>query len=239
METLNVYIPADRRVALSKGQSLPNLTNGAVLFVDISGFTTLTEMLSQKLGTQRGAEEVTYQLELIYSALILQVHNYMGSVITFSGDAIICWFDGDDGRRATTCAFTMQKEMMRFQAVHTAGGAVVSFSIKAGIAMGPARRFLVGKPRIRAIEVLAGTLLDRVASAEKLAQRGRLSLERRSSKTYTKKRMCWNGEPQKMANDLPSSRQLRHRCLKRPGGNYRLSPHNKRAIGYCLPSMSG
>jgi len=174
VESLNVYIPADRRVALSKGESLPNRTNGAVLFVDISGFTTLTEMLSQKLGPQRGVEEVTRQLDSIYSALILQVHNFRGSVISFSGDAIMCWFDGYDGRRAATCALTMQKTMVRFQTVQTAGGAVVSFSIKAGIAMGPARRFLVGKPRIRAIEALAGTLLDRVATAEKLAQRGEI-----------------------------------------------------------------
>jgi class 3 adenylate cyclase/tetratricopeptide (TPR) repeat protein len=173
LEILSVYIPADRRVALSRGQSLPDRTIGAVLFADISGFTPLTEMLSKKLGPQRGAEEVTHQLNRIYGALIAQVHNYRGSVINFSGDAITCWFDGDDGRRAATCALAMQKTMLQFQTMQTMVG-IVSISIKAGVAAGPVRRFLVGKPRIRAVETLAGSLLDRVATAENLAQKGEI-----------------------------------------------------------------
>jgi class 3 adenylate cyclase/tetratricopeptide (TPR) repeat protein len=173
VESLNVYIPADRRVALSRGQLLPDRANGAVLFADISGFTPLTEMLSKKLGPERGAEEVTYQLNSIYGALIAQVHIYKGSVINFSGDAITCWFDGDDGRRGTTCALAMQKTMLQFQSMKTVAG-IVSISIKAGLAAGPVRRFLVGKPRIRAIETLAGSLLDHVENAEKLAQKGEI-----------------------------------------------------------------
>ena len=40
---------------------------GAALFADISGFTPLTEALARELGPQRGAEELTRQLDLIYS----------------------------------------------------------------------------------------------------------------------------------------------------------------------------
>ena len=174
MEALNVYIPADRRVALSKGQSLPDRARGTVLFIDIAGFTTFTEKLSQELGPQRGAEEVTRQLDSIYSALIHEVHRYRGSVISFSGDAIMCWFDGDDGRRATTCALAMQKSMQQFQHVPIKGGSPMSVALKAGVAEGQVRRFLVGQPRIRSIEVLAGGPLERVAAAEKLAGRGEI-----------------------------------------------------------------
>ncbi len=172
MESLNVYIPVDRRVALSKGQTLPDRTNGAVLFADISRFTAIAEMLSQKLGPQRGAEEITHQLNSIYGVLIAQVHKYMGSVISFSGDAITCWFDGDDGRRGGTCALAMQQAMGQFQSVQTLADNEVAIGIKSGVTAGPARRFLVGDPHIRAIETLAGSLLDRVESAEKLARQG-------------------------------------------------------------------
>ncbi|HSL31054.1 MAG TPA: AAA family ATPase [Anaerolineales bacterium] len=172
MESLNVYIPADRRVALSKGETLPDRAHGAVLFTDISGFTTFTETLSRELGPQRGAEEVTRQLNSILSALIQEVHRYRGSVISFSGDGITCWFDGDDGRRAATCALAMQKRMPQFQNVPIKGGTAMSVALKAGVAAGPVRRFLVGTPRIRSIEVLAGSPLERVAAAERLAQRG-------------------------------------------------------------------
>ena len=172
MESLNVYIPVDRRVALRKGQTLPDRTSGTVLFTDISGFTTIAEMLSQKLGPQRGAEEITHQLNSIYGILIAQVHKYRGSVISFSGDAITCWFDGDDGRRGTTCALAMQQAMEQFPSVRTADGDEMTIGIKSGVTAGPARRFLVGDPRVWVIETLAGSLLDRVESAERLAKQG-------------------------------------------------------------------
>ena len=55
MESLIAYIPTDRRQALARGLELPDLTTGAALFADISGFTPLTEALVQALGPQRGA----------------------------------------------------------------------------------------------------------------------------------------------------------------------------------------
>ena len=42
METPSVYIPMDRRLALARGEPLPDRTHGAALFADISGFTPLT-----------------------------------------------------------------------------------------------------------------------------------------------------------------------------------------------------
>src|SRR3954453_20129717 len=97
MELPESYIPIDRRLAMARGMDLPARTSGAALFADISGFTPLTETLTRELGPQRGAEELSHQLIVIYSALIAQVEQYRGSVISFSGDAITCWFD-DEGR---------------------------------------------------------------------------------------------------------------------------------------------
>ncbi len=53
------YIPGDRRRALARGEELPRLAHGAAVFVDISGFTPLTEALARALGGRRGAEELT------------------------------------------------------------------------------------------------------------------------------------------------------------------------------------
>ena len=87
-----VYIPMDRQYALVRGHPLPDRTAGAALFADISGFTPLTEALTQTLGPRLGAEELTQQLNQVYDALITQVNHYGGSVIGFAGDAITCWF---------------------------------------------------------------------------------------------------------------------------------------------------
>ena len=97
----SAYIPIDRRYAIVTGQDLSDRASGAALFADISGFTPLTELLAEELGPRRGAEELTRQLNRVYDALIAEVHRYRGSVIGFSGDAITCWFNADDGLRAT------------------------------------------------------------------------------------------------------------------------------------------
>ena len=101
MESKIAYIPMDRCLALSTGTSLPDRTQGSALFADISGFTPLTEALLKAYGPRRGPEELTRQLNRIYDALVSEVHRYGGSVIALSGDAVTCWLDGDDGRRAT------------------------------------------------------------------------------------------------------------------------------------------
>ncbi|MBK9711398.1 MAG: tetratricopeptide repeat protein [Kouleothrix sp.] len=195
MEQPEAYIPIDRRLALARGADLPDRASGAALFADISGFTPLTELLARDLGPQRGAEELTRQLIVIYSALIAKVDQHHGSVIGFSGDAITCWFDEKDegGRmkdeaktdtpsssfilhssalRAVACALAMQQVIGQFATVETPSGARVTLAIKVAVAAGPVRRFLVGDPGIQLIDVLAGATLDRLAAAEHAAAKG-------------------------------------------------------------------
>ena len=178
MATFNAFLPMDRRAALAGGYDLPDRTNGAALFADISGFTPLTAALAAELGARRGAEELTHQLDRVLGAVIAQVHTYRGSVIDFSGDAITCWFDGDDGRRATTAALAIQTVIADLGPAFTPGGMEISIGIKVAVAAGPARRFLVGDANVRHVEVLAGSILDRTAVAEKLAEQGEVIISR-------------------------------------------------------------
>ena len=117
MESLAAYIPMDRRHAMARGKELPDRAQGAALSVDIVGSTSLTEALVRELGLRRGAEELTRQLNQVYSTLIAEAHGYQGSVVGFSGDAIACWFDGDDGRRAIACALDIQQAAGQFAQV--------------------------------------------------------------------------------------------------------------------------
>lgn len=182
--TFNVYIPRDRRQALLLGESLPDRTHGSALFADISGFTPLTAALARTLGPRLGAEELTHQLNRVYDALIAEVECYGGSVIGFAGDAITCWFAGDAAGdaplRATACAFAMQQAMQQFASVSLPGGEAVALAMKASIASGPARRFLVGDPDVQYIDALAGETLERMAAAEHLANRGEVLADRQT-----------------------------------------------------------
>ena len=182
MESLSAYIPTDRRFALTQGTDLPDYTTGAALFADISGFTPLTEALVQALGPQRGSEELTHWLNQIYDALITEIGSYRGSVISFGGDAITCWFDDANSSlpaafRAAASALAIQRAMQQFAHVDIHGAGVVSLAIKVVVTAGPARRFLIGDPEIQLVDALAGETIYRLAEGEHLAHRGEVLLD--------------------------------------------------------------
>ena len=155
---------------------LPDRVVGAALFADISGFTPLTEALAGELGPQRGAEELTANLNRVFHAVIDEVDRYGGQVIYFGGDTITCWLDGDDGARGAACGLAIQSVMDRVGHVHTPAGTEVVLAIKVAVAVGPARRFVVGDPAIQLIDVLAGHIVDELADAEHLAEQGEVVL---------------------------------------------------------------
>lgn len=181
MDALETYIPQDRRRAFAENLTLPDRAIGAVLFADISGFTALTEAVTRSLGARRGAEALTAQLNAVYDALIAQIEAYGGSVISFSGDAALSWFDdAEDGRaasRAVTCAVALQNDMQRFAAVRLPDGASIALAIKVAVAHGSVRRFVVGDPQIRQIDVIAGSTVTRTALAEQLAHPGEILMD--------------------------------------------------------------
>ena len=176
MEALLSYLPTDRRHALARGEALPDRAFGSALFVDISGFTPLAEALGRDFGPQRGAEELTQHLNQVYDAVIAELDAFLGSVVGFSGDAVTCWFDGDRGLEATACALQLGRAVDQFGAIGLPSGQRFPLSVKAGIASGVARRFLVGDPERQLIDVLAGRLLDEMAAAEHQAMGGEVVL---------------------------------------------------------------
>ena len=84
------------------------------MFADISGFTPLTERLAGELGPRRGSEEISRLLNCVYDAILSELDRYGGSAISFSGDAITCWFDGDQVLTATAAGLAMQQAMEPF-----------------------------------------------------------------------------------------------------------------------------
>ncbi|MDX1415534.1 MAG: AAA family ATPase [Candidatus Promineifilaceae bacterium] len=177
MTTFDAFLPMDRRAALFNGKELPERTQGSALFADISGFTPLATALAAEMGHRRGAEELTLQINKVFEAIIAQIHHYRGTVIGFSGDAITCWFDRDDGSRALAAALTMQPLIDDLGSFITPGGSEIAIGIKAAAAVGPAHRYLVGNPAVSQMEVLAGSTIDRTAAADNLADQGEVVVD--------------------------------------------------------------
>ncbi len=176
-ETLLAYLPPDRRQAIAAGSELPRQTEGTALWADLSGFTPLTESLARKLGARHGAEELGLHLNRFYDALIAPVDDYGGSVVGFSGDAITCWFEADDGRRAIAAAQAMQAAMQAFAGLQLSTGETVSVGIKIAVSSGPVRRFQVGDPAVQYIDTLAGAIMERLAIVGHLAGTGELLVD--------------------------------------------------------------
>ncbi len=132
----------------------------------------MTDELAQELGPQRGAEELTVHLNRVYNMLIAELHRFGGSVIGFSGDAITCWLDGDDGQRAIAAALAMQSGMDMFANVQIMSGKVVSLALKTAVSTGSVRRFTVGDPASSLINTIGGSTLEQLAMAENQAEAG-------------------------------------------------------------------
>jgi class 3 adenylate cyclase len=151
---------------LSRGETLPNHTSGSALFADISGFTPLTEKLTYELGPRRGVEELLSQINAVYAAMIAEIETYGGSVISFAGDAVTCWFGERTGGEipssalcASTCALALQTAMLAFP----------QLSLKVAVSTGQARRLVVGDPSKYQLDALAGATIARLSTAERLA----------------------------------------------------------------------
>lgn len=180
-ETVGLYIPMDRRRALATGEPLPEVSDGTALFVDVSGFSALTTTLARDLGLRRGAEELIRHLNRVFDELIACLHRFRGSAIGFAGDAMTCWFGGDDGCRALAAAFAMLDAMASRAPVTTPSGALVTLRIKVAVVCGRTRRFLVGDPDVQVFDILAGDVLDELARAERLARDGEVLVDERTA----------------------------------------------------------
>jgi len=94
-QSLRPYVP---RILLRHLVEDPEATcwtaEGSVVFVDISGFTKLSEKLA-KVGKE-GAEQVTEAIEACFTDLLAVAYANDGSLIKFGGDALLLWFEDDD-----------------------------------------------------------------------------------------------------------------------------------------------
>ena len=92
------------------------MIEGALLLVDICGFTRLGEVLIREHGQITGSEMFAAQISEAISALSLIVFRFNGTIEKIAGDCLICFFadvnEEDDGvcvclGLATQCATSL------------------------------------------------------------------------------------------------------------------------------------
>lgn len=175
--SLSPYLPEDRLAELG-GAGAVGGGFGSALFADVVGFSLLTTRLAEVLGPRRGAEEVPRYLNTLYEALIGAAREQRGSVVGFAGDAIICWFAGDDGSRAAASACAMQAAMASFaDLAMPLTTATVTLSLKVSVATGTVKRYAVGDPELQLLDIVVGATVARLEALNGHARPGQVLVD--------------------------------------------------------------
>ncbi len=141
--TLLPYVP---RLTIDWGDLDPARTaqviDGSLLFVDISGFTKMSERLARH--GKVGAEEVTDAIGTCFEALLEIAYRAGGGLLKFGGDALLLLFTGPGhAERAAGAALGMQTRLADVGRLDTSSGRVV-LRMSAGVHTGAFQCFLVG-----------------------------------------------------------------------------------------------
>src|SRR5207302_1570210 len=83
---------------------------GTLAFVDVSGFTAMSERLAPK--GRLGAEEVTDLMSATFTRLLAVAYANGGGLVKFGGDALLLFFEGDaHTARACNAAYGMRRTL--------------------------------------------------------------------------------------------------------------------------------
>jgi len=172
---LSTYLPRYLVDAIHKdptpGKVRGGFHHGAVLFADVSGFTTMSKKLSA-LGRE-GAEEITGIVNNYFTSMLEVSEGFGGDLLKFGGDALLIYFDGELGPlRSLMAANAMQSAMERFRALKTSQG-MFPLQMKIGIACGSI--FIANLGTSEDMDyVILGNTLAKMAQAELNANPGQI-----------------------------------------------------------------
>lgn len=116
--------------------------DGTVVFVDISGFTKMSERLARH--GKVGAEEVTDVLGAVFARLLSVAYGNGGGLIKFGGDALLLFFSGADHQeRAARAAVGMRRMLREVGKIQSSAG-LITLRMSVGVHSGTFHFFLVG-----------------------------------------------------------------------------------------------
>jgi class 3 adenylate cyclase/tetratricopeptide (TPR) repeat protein len=143
---------------------------GTLVFVDISGFTAMSERLATK--GKLGAEEVTDVMNLVFARLLDVAYAWGGGLLKFGGDALLLFFSAEEHEaRACDAAFGMRKALRELGRPQTSVGPV-TLKMHVGIHSDAFDFFLVGETHRELL--LAGAGVTRTVEMESNSEAGEI-----------------------------------------------------------------
>src|SRR6185437_16941080 len=150
------------------------VVDGTLAFVDISGFTRLTERLAGK--GKIGAEEMSNLLDVTFAALLGVAYDYGAWLVKWGGDAVLLLFEGEQhAERACTAAHAMRRSLRQVGRLKTSVGEV-TLRMSIGIHSGEFDFYLVGS--LHRELVITGPGPTQTADMEAAASAGEIVVSR-------------------------------------------------------------
>ena len=146
--------------------------DGTLAFVDISGFTSMSERLSSR--GKAGAEEVTDIMNSTFAALLEIAYSLGGGLLKFGGDALLLLFTGENHTaRAARASFQMRRRLRAIGRPRTTGG-VVELRMHVGLHCGLFHFFLVGESHLELL--VSGPAATKTVEMESASEAGEILL---------------------------------------------------------------
>lgn len=171
LELLRPYVPRLLlRWAVEEPHEPYREVDGSIVFVDISGFTAMSERLSRK--GKVGAEEVTDILESLFTRLLAVAYGNGGGLIKFGGDALLLLFTGREHEAAAArSAHGMRAVLRDIGRVQTSMG-TVTLRMSVGVHSGQFLFAMVGASHRELI--ITGAAATTTVLMEKVADAGEI-----------------------------------------------------------------
>ncbi len=170
-QALRPYVPRLVRQWLRQSpDDALRTVQGSLAFVDVSGFTRLTERLATK--GKVGAEEMNELLNAMFTQLLGVAYEDDAGLVKWGGDAVVLLFEGPEhAARACRSAFRMRRTMRSVGRLRTSVG-LVQLRMSVGIHSGGFHFYLAGD-RHREL-VLTGPGASTTALMESTAEAGEI-----------------------------------------------------------------
>jgi len=168
---LDPYLPrAAVEWDLTSAGKLWREVDASLCFVDISGFTALSERLARR--GRVGTEQLTEVLHHVFSRMLAIAAEQGGSLLKFGGDALLLLFPGADHQLcAVRSAISMRAALRDAQEVQSSVGRL-HLRMSVGIHSGAVNLFMVGASHRELL--ISGPAASQTVKMEQTAQAGEI-----------------------------------------------------------------
>ena len=172
-ERVNLYVPRILQQRLvDHPESRGWTVEGTAAFVDISGFTKLSEQLARK--GKEGAEQITEVIGKSFESILQVAYDRGGSLLKFGGDALLLWFEGDSHLERTCHATLMMRAVLDDVGRIKLPDAEVTLQMSQGVHSGDFHLFAVGASHTELLPTGPGW--SRLVAMEQTASAGEILL---------------------------------------------------------------